>query len=601
MASKEKMINEFLWAWRDTMLRNPNFDPSKNDIYSQLIRLGVDKKDHKVSLDQSCFPRWISYFKNQPHIECFVSESWRYFCQFINRDREVIGQPDQIKIYIPQDAKHIEKSAEELFSFLRDNNIPHHSKIGRAIRFDDIVIRVANREDANRILDFARRNKQIQKGMIQPNPFTFNNDGIAMAVDGSVSYNETVSKYISLYLLRRKKENKLASVNCEDFYHFIAEYMQNFTSKEGMEQVIDDFKLEKEAKGYQVSIPSLLANYANVTSLIIKSHSPSFTEEDYYQHFNQCNNPTRVKAQEEQFSSILYSAVAYKSMSEEEVSSTLNWMVDQMCTKYGKEETLALIELYIKTGDERRLSRVGGVRDKIIDSTFRRDIIKILNSRGIDFKAYYSLCAATKTEETPTIDLELQTQMLNLLMEAIKLLMVRFDSYGAAIDNIEAYLKTNDPMYITSKENLRARVVSSPFRDFINEYLKKKNISFRKLVQLLPTASLDPSSPLDEAINETYQKYQALYECGRYQYSGMDQVHFAITKLLEEHSYQGFTDQKGARTKLANSLSVQDCLMLMCQKAKIPSKSVMQSKEVLNMLISTYSDMVITQEKEKQY
>lgn len=601
MASKEKMINEFLLAWRDTMLQNPNFNPGKNDIYSQLIRLGVDKKDHKVSLDQSSFLTWIRYFSNQPHIECFVSETWRYFCQFINRDSEVLGQPDQIKIYIPQDAKHIERSAEELFSFLRDNNIPHHSKIGRAIRFDDIVIRVASREAADKILDFARRNKQIQRGMIKPNPFAFNNNGIAMAVDGSVSYNETVSKYISLYLLRRKKENKLASVNCEDFYNFVAAYMQNFASKEGMEQVISDFQLEKESKSYRVSIPALLANYANVTALIIKSHSPSFTEEDYYQHFNVCNNPTKIKAQEEQFAAILYSPVSYKAMSEEEIASTLNWMVDQMCTKYGKEETLALIELYIKTGDECRLSRVGGVRDKITESTFRRDILKVLNSRGIDFKTYYGLCAETKIEETPTVDLELQTQMLNLLMEAIKLLMVRFDSYGTAIDNIEAYLKTNDPMYITSRENLRARVVSSPFRDFINEYLKKKNISFRKLVQLLPTASLDPSSPLDEAINETYQKYQALYECGRYQYSGMDQVRFAITKLFEERSFQAFTDQKGARTKLERSLSVEECLKLMCQKAKIPSKSVMQSKEALEMLISTYLEMVITQEKEKQY
>lgn len=601
MASKEKMINEFLLAWRDTMLQNPNFNPGKNDIYSQLIRLGVDKKDHKVSLDQSSFLTWIRYFSNQPHIECFVSETWRYFCQFINRDSEVLGQPDQIKIYIPQDAKHIERSAEELFSFLRDNNIPHHSKIGRAIRFDDIVIRVASREAADKILDFARRNKQIQRGMIKPNPFAFNNNGIAMAVDGSVSYNETVSKYISLYLLRRKKENKLASVNCEDFYNFVAAYMQNFASKEGMEQVISDFQLEKESKSYRVSIPALLANYANVTALIIKSHSPSFTEEDYYQHFNVCNNPTKIKAQEEQFAAILYSPVSYKAMSEEEIASTLNWMVDQMCTKYGKEETLALIELYIKTGDECRLSRVGGVRDKITESTFRRDILKVLNSRGIDFKTYYGLCAETKIEETPTVDLELQTQMLNLLMEAIKLLMVRFDSYGTAIDNIEAYLKTNDPMYITSRENLRARVVSSPFRDFINEYLKKKNISFRKLVQLLPTASLDPSSPLDEAINETYQKYQALYECGRYQYSGMDQVRFAITKLFEERSFQAFTDQKGARTKLERSLSVEECLKLMCQKAKIPSKSVMQSKEALDMLISTYLEMVITQEKEKQY
>ncbi len=600
MTSKEKIINDFLWAWRDTMLQNPNFDPNERDIYSQLINIGVDKEEQKVSLDQSSFPRWINYFRNQPQIKCFVSENWRYFCQFINRDNEVIDQPDQIKIYVPQDAKHIEKSAEELFSFLRDNNIPHHSKIGRRIRFDDIVIRVAKREDADRILEFIRRNKQIQGGMIRPNPFTFNKDGIAMAVDGRVSYNNTVSKYISLYLLKRKKEHKLESVNCEDFYHFVTAYVQNFTSKEGMEQVIVDFKLEEEAQRYQLSIPSLLTNYANITSLIIKSHSPSFTEEHYYHHFNECNNTTKVKAQEGQFASVLYGYMN-KEMSEEEITSALRWMVNQMCTKYSKEETLALIELYIKTGDKYNLSRVGGVRDRITNSNFRQDILNILNSRRMDFSTYYNLCATAKVEKTSIIDLELQTKMLNLLIEAIKLLTIRFDSYGAAIDNIETYLKTNDPMYITSKENLRTRIVTSPFRDFINEYLEKNNISFRQLVQLLPTANLDPSLPLDEAINETYQKFQTLYERGECQFPGLEQVRFAITKLLEQQSYQGFTNQKGARTKLASTLSVEKCLMLMCQKTKIPSKTVIQSKEGLNILVNTYLDMVIRQEKEKQY
>ncbi len=54
--------------------------------------------------------------------------------------------PNHIKLYIPLDARHIYRGVDQIFNFLSENDISHVSKVGSAIRNDDIVIRLENRK-----------------------------------------------------------------------------------------------------------------------------------------------------------------------------------------------------------------------------------------------------------------------------------------------------------------------------------------------------------------------------------------------------------------------------------------------------------------------
>ena len=113
-----------------------------------------------------------------------------------------------------------------LFDFISVNNISHVSKIGKRIRFDDIVIRVADESDARMILDFVKNNRYMQEGLLKPNPFAFSKDGIALACDGNISYNNVISLLINNYIVDKKGKD-LNAIGFEDFYNFVIDIYIN--------------------------------------------------------------------------------------------------------------------------------------------------------------------------------------------------------------------------------------------------------------------------------------------------------------------------------------------------------------------------------------
>ncbi len=598
MIDRKEAIDTFLKGWKTVIEENPNIELSRKQIYSQLVRIGVSNKDRNVRLSKTLFDKWIKRFSKKKNIKCFVSPNWTYFCQFTNRDDIVLSQPEQIKIYIPQDAAHIEKSANMIFDFLSHNDIPHHSKIGSDVRFDDIVIRLATKEDADKLLAFVESNRYIQQGLIVANPFTFSSNNIAMACDGDISYNCTVAYYISIYLNTRRKEQALDKIGYEDFYVFVSEYTHKFTYKEGLDEITRDFELKSEVSQGK-TLASVITNYFNVSSLIINANDPHFNEESYYHHFDECNSRSALRRKDEQFSQVLYG-----EEKESDIAATLRWAVEAMSSKYTIPEALVHIKEYIESGNALCLSRTGGVRERICNSSFRQRMISILKERNMSIEGYYQYIAeSTKFEEqeSPTIDLELQKEMMDLLQEALSLLTARFD-YETALRNIKGFLDNNDPYLITSRNNLRERIMHSPFRDFFNQYLKDNNMTFGQLISKLNPQLDSPANALEKAIMETYKKYQDLYEKGQYEYTGKQQVAFALRKLLLEYSYMGFTGQNNARHLLQSSLTLDECIKIIREATKISAQSASypNSSEV-DLLVTTYVDIVLAKEKDKQY
>ena len=303
MKDNKIRINEFLTYWRDIALENPDLSFQNEEmnqaIYNKLIRLGVNTEDRKIDLrngnspinykndtqysylvnPNSAFNNWLDYYNGNEKIKVFHSPSWAYFCQFISENQEARYAKEHIKIYIPLDSKHIEQGAKSIFDFLTRNNISHLSKIGKDIRFDDIVIRLINKEDADKLLDYIRRNPYIQEGLIKPNPFAFQKNGVALACDGRESYNETIVKIIGLYISEKKDTNTLDKVSYEDFYRFVAiKYKTNFITKENND-LIKKLEIQDQEKE---------RNIKEILSLALKCQKKDFTYDHYIEHFNIC-------------------------------------------------------------------------------------------------------------------------------------------------------------------------------------------------------------------------------------------------------------------------------------------------------------------------
>ena len=396
MSNKYNQIDSFLKIFRDIALENPQISFLSNDakdmIYGQLIRLNVSKEDRRYDVSNEHFYDWIKRYQNVENINCFIDPDWSYFCQFQNG---YWSTNEHIKVYIPLDSKHIKEGANLIFDFLAKNNVTHISKIGKKIRFDDIVIRLTNEQDARNLIEFVKQNSYINEGLILPNPFAYNKDGLALACDGEISYNSTIARCISIYIHEKKQIQRLNEVSVNDFYNFLINYYNKvFITENNYEKIIKDFKLNE----YNEYLDLEIKNYKQVLALIIKSASPDFGYEDYVKHFNDClNNDDKRKTNE--FGMGL--AKEYSEKNNINLDNLVLELVWVMSNKYGNSTAINSIKDYLNTGIPNRITRDNNLRKRVIDCNLKDYINKYLNENHLTFEVYlnYLQTASMKNEQ----------------------------------------------------------------------------------------------------------------------------------------------------------------------------------------------------------
>ena len=275
-------INQVL---KDLYVSMPREGYNTNEIYQYLIFRNVSYSDREKVLtnlyrepyeartNNDMFTNWIDRFKNNYNIEVFCSEDWEYFCQFTNG---FVNPSSCYKIYVPLDYEHIYDGVNRIFDFISDNNISHLSKVGKKIRFDDVVIRVNTEKDCKMILDFIDKDEYIKSGLMKCNSFAFNDNGVNVSYDGRTSYNCYLSCVIATYLneIAEDKSKNVNDVSKESF----DEYLKSMIESKNF-NVINDFSgvdFSKEDK-------TLISNLMRLNLL-------SNNIDDYYKFMNMVNN-----------------------------------------------------------------------------------------------------------------------------------------------------------------------------------------------------------------------------------------------------------------------------------------------------------------------
>ena len=389
-------INEILQFWADVYENNPQLEFTYRYFYHQLIFNDVKPEDRQVNLSEqisklnprlkinpaiesynclhnSTFNNWIQMFSNSNNTDCFISDSWNYFCQFISRDRQARAATEHMKIYIPLDANHIEYGAKIIFDFLDQNSISHLSRIGQEIRFDDIVIRLIDPEDTDKLLNFVKSNSYLQEGLIKPNPFAFQKDGIAMAIDGDLSYNTIIATLLKTYMDCKRSTNSLNYVDVEDFYR----YLRKLYKEQFIEHTNNTLSDALNWESYEEK------NYRQVISLIIQVHDPTFNYDSYLRHYSMCAN--------------------IPVLTEQEIRNCNNLLVEalQTMTSRFNHNGMFQVESFFESGRADLITNNNNLRNRMVNSTFRSTLRGILNQRKMSFKEY-----AQQLLKTHNIDLD---------------------------------------------------------------------------------------------------------------------------------------------------------------------------------------------------
>lgn len=204
-------------------------------VYSYLIQGNVKQRDLEKNVNfewgyssserkssNNFFGRWIEKFKDNINTQVFCSANWKYFCQFIGGND--VDPIKCVKLYIPLDYEHLYEGVNKIFSFLSSNNITHRSKVASDIRFDNVVVRLENLEDARKLQEFIDNDKYIQKGLIRVNSFGFSKNGVGYGYDGYLSYNSCVAEIIANYI----NDNLYRDIEDINFHSF-SSYVDSFS------------------------------------------------------------------------------------------------------------------------------------------------------------------------------------------------------------------------------------------------------------------------------------------------------------------------------------------------------------------------------------
>lgn len=557
MQDRYERINQFLKFWRDILIENPNTYISKDDIYSQLVRMGINySSDYTVDL-QNEFDSWIDYYRDNPNIIVFNSDAWRYFCQFRSRDVEASHSEDHIKIYVPLDAKHIENGAKYLFDFISANNISHVSKIGRRIRFDDIVIRVVNSEDAKKILNFIKNNEYIQEGLIKPNPFAFNQDGIALACDGSLSFNSVISNLISIYMSERKKENRLNLVEIGDFYTFVADiYNKEFLKNEdnpfrSISYFTKDYKEHRE-------------NYREIFELILNCVKNNFTLDSYFEHFNQCiDNKNNEKV-----------GIDNVILSKEEVDDILIQALE-ILAKNGYN-ACKQVQAYVDNNDEKMITRDENLRNYLISKNFRNNLIRELNGMSVSSYTERLLNNNSKTNNDENLKNNNYSNFNNLSLDIISVSAAKY-GYDNAIRLLREYLNTGNDRKITRDKNLRNIVVNSNYRENVLRFIRENNMTIEQYVANIQRFFNE--TIMFDSLKTTYLKFE------NEKRSGKAQIYFALNLILNEGNYGAITSYNNARENLL-VLSPEAIMGILISYANYPYKQNYSTQEIEYLVLN---------------
>ena len=465
-----------------------------NSIYHYLTRYKINKIDQDFKVND-LFSNWINYFKDNKNIIVFVQENWKYFCRFMNSQNKTQKElRNPIKMYISVDSKHIEESARLIFEFMTHNNIIHESKIGSDIRTDDIVLRVFSKKDSEKVHNFIINNHYIKEGMNEVLPFCFEKDGIGYALDGRISYNQTLANYLANYLNDCKKNNSLKKVSIENFYEYIFKiYVKVFINKEGIEEYLRNFT--KQTNDYLKE--EVLNNYYEVTFILLSSLKGEKFDK-FMNHVDYFNDPEQLKNR----------INFYRESVKEEVNDSDKKLFDEyimiMLQKYNYKLAYTSILEYLKTGNVERITKTNNLRERFLIQMNNKKCSLIMENLSLD--EYIAKIIDRKEDKLVNIE-QLLKKDKDLFNEYIIVMYQKYDNQ-TAYSTILEYVKTGNLERVTRSNNLRERFSSQMkyerIKDIIGDNLNNyiSNVLGNKLVLT--------KVYLDKAIVETYKELNDL-------------------------------------------------------------------------------------------
>lgn len=542
-ASKiDKFLKELQELSKETRL-------SPDRIYTILSYYSIPYDEQNVSIE-NYFDRFINNFRNVPNANVFVDANWSYFCQFTNDPTGSMYDTNPIKIYIPLRKEHLEENVNKIIMFMAKNNIIHRSKLAKKVRVDDLVLRVRDKNDANKVINYI--NSAIPKeDLYECNPFCVNEGNVGLTMDRYMSYNEILSKYLCLYMSDIYYKNEIASY--ESFKTFMQVHLRTLISKKAKNYILRFKSLED----YRLSDEEFLANVNEIATLIVRNLE--LADKEYmYQLHNELNRDGYFDEEVAYYSPynrdnyINYNAsINEKSTpitNNNEDRNLLIEIIKVTSEKHGIEKTKELLNSYREEKYLRAITRTNNLREKVLSSLTFYDYITNLSTEELnEMIDKYSVQKETNYSE----DNE------KLLISIVETMTKKY-GLEQAFYYINSYRESFNVNSITRDNDLRNKVATSnTFHVYMASMSKEELFEFvRKYAQ-----NKEEKTTFEEQ-NKYTEKEFILEEASKLTYNsalenecdGKRQIFSALIQAAGGN-FKYFTNTSGARDAVANNIS----------------------------------------------
>lgn len=594
MESNDERVNTILNHFKELLIENNNLNITQNDIYNYLINTIEDDNNNINKIIKSCNRKYgnIKYKDN-----IFKSK---------NTDIKCINP---IKIYLPTDYMHIDNTINKILNFFNKKNTGFEMKVTNKICNNDISLRLSSIKDVNKFLIFIKNNKKINEGLINTNPFCYVENNLSFAIDGNLSYISIISNYIYDYL--NSKKNDLDNISTDDFYNYIIDTYNNafinftkykdlkipginnpneeeiFNYKKITELILkvsekkfnrdtfeehfnecNDTNIVKEEKNCFLALNTLinyiriekqyksdseildtLKKYFETDNLSYITNKGFFRTTIYLTKFKESiekilkNNNLSL----EQLISNL-NIETYNKLNDDEIDELIN-QNKELYTKYLNNEN---IKIYLATNDYTLLSRKNNLRNTIVNSNFRNNLLNILYSKNISLNDF----------------------------------IIQFNN----MESKESINNDNEEIEIDNNK-IEEEITS-------DQIIDEKNIDEETIIE--DYTNIDDNTICSKAIFDTYNKYQSLYDENKIECDGFTLVNYALTNAIKNNDFSSFTRDNDSRINLAK-LGNKKILEIICNNLEYNNIDLTNlTDDQLKHIITEYLDNILFEKFEKR-
>ena len=598
MNNNQERIDSFFEFVKDILLQNPDLKLDKKMVYDWITKLDVSSEEYGVNLaDYGWFNEWADEFSKHCKTK---KDQVNYFYRFGSQEDIYMKVNNPIKIYIPIDLKHLKDSFSKILSFIIENNMPYQAKVAREIRFDNIVVRLSNIEDAKKLVDYINNEPTIKEGLSKPSPFCFNYKGIALSLDANLSYHTSVVYFLQKYITEKRNNNELDKMAAKDFFEYIKKlYDDTFVNYTKFS------KLEIAEYDRNASPDRNVLTCKEILSLMYRVQENDFDDEAFFETFKQYNKPELLADELDEIC----------------ILRCLTAIIVIQGEKMGLQQTLINLKKYIEEDDIKYITNDVSLRESILLSNFLPKLKTYLEKKNIEIEDLFFTLAnddvkligidKKKDEEVQDLDISLGKKLKKVIEDLSKIEIGNFSSEEMsesdkikesiidAMKKIRVALGANNPAMLPRKNNIRQRLFS--LRDDLLSIIYSKNIKLSKYMKSkMQDSDLVKQYILEDAIIKTYEKYNGFYKEGKIDYPGDTFILYSLDVLLSQGKYDGITNDFGARDNL-KTLSVEEIFEIIKKKLNredITLDSLSDDERI--SLISEYTSSIIKKSSKKK-